>query len=69
MLPNIWIFDSYTIMVFLGIILCFAFLFIVQKKKKRFTEGEFFFNFDYCLLFNCWRIDICCIISKSVFPN
>lgn len=42
MLPNIWIFDSYTIMVFLGIILCFAFLFIVQKKKKRFTEGEFY---------------------------
>ena len=41
MLPNIWIFDSYTIMVLLGIILCFCYLFIIQKFKKRFREGEF----------------------------
>ena len=38
MLPMIWIFDSYSIMMLLGVIACFA-LFMLYAKKRKFEES------------------------------
>ena len=38
MLPMIWIFDSYSIMMLLGVIVCFL-LFVLYAKKQKYDKN------------------------------
>lgn len=40
MLPKIWIFDSYTLMIIIGLLFCFGYLIIYNKKRKIFSRDE-----------------------------
>lgn len=42
MLPNIWIFDTYSIMLLIGIIACFALFYFYSKKNK--TNEKYVFD-------------------------
>ena len=46
MLPNIWIIDTYSLMIFLGVIACFI-LFWLFRKKHKISEK---FTYDIFLL-------------------
>lgn len=46
MLPQIWIFDTYSIMILLGIVLCFILLYLYGKKKE--LQEKYIFDIMLC---------------------
>ena len=63
MLPKIWIFDTYTIFIMIGVIVCFIFAYLYFKKNKL---GERYF---YNLIFTACITIIFGLISAVIFQT